>query len=365
MKRVGYLYDRICDIENIKKAILKASLGKRNRKHVKIVVTNLNHYAKKIQEMLINQEYKPSPYSIKRIYDGTSKKERVIYKPRFCPDQIVHWALILVLEPVLMRGMYQHNCGSVPGRGSSYGQKILRNALDNDYKGTKYCLKMDISKFYPSIDQQLLKNMFRKILKDQKTLNLIDAIIDSSDSGLPIGNYTSQWFANYYLQDLDHFIKEKLDIKHYIRYVDDLVILGGNKRRLHQVRKEIEQFLNHKNLRLKKNWQVFLVSKRFIDFLGLKFYRNRTTLRKANSLRIRRRMAKIAKKKIMSYVDACAIVSYWGWIKRSNSFKFYKKYVSGIVSLAQARGVIRNHAKVSRNTGVRPVGRVCYPVATC
>jgi len=354
MKRVGYLYDRICDIDNIKSAILKASLGKRNRKNVKIVVTNLNHYANKIQVLLINQKYTPSPYSVKKIYDGTSKKERVIYKPRFYPDQIIHWALMLVLEPVMMRGMYQHNCGSVPGRGSSYGQKILRRALDNDYKGAKYCLKLDISKFYPSIDQQLLKNMFRRILKDHKTLKLIDSIIDSSESGLPIGNYTSQWFANYFLQDLDHFIKETLGVQHYVRYVDNLVLLSGNKKRLHQVRTKIDEFLQEKKLSIKNNWQLFLVSKRFIDFLGLKFYRDHTTLRKSNALRIRRRIAKIVRKKFLNFEDACAVVSYWGWIKRSDSYLFFKKYF--LISLARAKGVIRNYAKIRRNSRVWTAG---------
>jgi hypothetical protein len=354
MKRKGFLYSKICEIENIKRAILKASLGKRDRKHVKLVITNLNYYANKIQEMLLSESYLPSPYSIKNIYDGTSKKERTIYKPRFYPDQIIHWALILILEPLFMRGMYVNNCGSVPGRGSSYGQKLLRNALDLDYKGTKYCLKMDISKFYPSIDQQLLKNMFRRILKDKKTLRLIDTIIESSETGLPIGNYTSQWFANYYLQDLDHFIKEKLGIKHYIRYVDDLVILGGNKKRLHQVRIKIGEFLQVKRLSIKNNWQLFLVSKRFIDFLGLKFYRDHTTLRKSNALRIRHRIIKIVRKKFLNFKDACAVVSYWGWIKRSNSYLFFKKYFK--ISLTQAKGVIRNYAKIQCDSRVWATG---------
>jgi hypothetical protein len=266
----------------------------------------------------------------------------------------VHWALILVLEPVLMRGMYQHNCGSVPGRGSSYGQKILRNALDNDYKGTKYCLKLDISKFYPSIDQQLLKTKFRRILKDQETLKLIDAIIESSDSGLPIGNYTSQWFANFYLQDLDHFIKEELGVKHYIRYVDDLVILGSNKKRLHHVRIQIDEFLLEKKLSIKNNWQVFLITKRFIDFLGLKFYRDYTTLRKSNALRIRRRIAKILRKGVLRFGGACAVISYGGWIKRSDSFRFFMKYFK--INLARAKGVIRNYAKIRRDSRIWAAG---------
>lgn len=350
MKRVGFLYPEICDIENIRLAIMKASLGKRNRTHVREVLDNLDYYTGKIQKMLVNKTYQPSPYTIKTIFDGASKKERTIYKPRFYPDQIIHWALILKLQPIMMRGMYAYTCGSVPGRGTSYDQKYVRRALDLDYQGTKYCLKMDVSKFYPSIDQSLLKQMFRKMIKDKSCLWLIDTIIGSTETGLPIGNYTSQWFSNIFLQDLDHHIKEILQVKHYVRYVDDLVILSGNKRKLHQIRKAIAAFLSEKNLKLKGNWQVFLISKRFIDFLGLKFYRNKTTLRKTNSLRIKRRMAKISKKEYLNYPDACAIVSYWGWIKRSDSFRFYQKHISGKISLVAAKGVIKYHAKLCKNT---------------
>jgi hypothetical protein len=333
--------------------MLKASLGKRGRKHVKEILDNMDYFAIEVQKMLVDKTYTPSPYTIKKIYDGAHKKERVISKPRFYPDQIIHWALMLVLEPVMMRGMYKYTCGSVPGRGTTYGQKELRKELDTDYKGTKYCLKMDISKFYPSIDQVLLKKMFRRVIKDRDCLWLVDAIIESSESGLPIGNYTSQWFSNFFLQDLDHFIKEILSVKHYIRYVDDLVILSGNKKELHQARKKIKNYLNGQNLKLKPDWQVFLISKRFIDFLGLKFYREKITLRKANSLRIRRRMAKISKKKILNYLDACAVVSYWGWIKRSDSYNFYLKYFRSKISLAKAKGVIRYYAYLRNHTGLR------------
>lgn len=354
MKRIGYLYSKICEAENIETAILKASLGKRDREFVREIVESRKHYAEKIREMLIEKAYSPSPYTIKKIYDGASKKERLIYKPKFYPDQIVHWALILVLEPVIMRGMYPHTCGSVPGRGTSYGQKVLRKALNTDYRGTKYCLKMDISKFYPSIDKELLKESFRRIVKDRDCLWLIETVIDSVEAGLPIGNYTSQWFSNFFLQDLDHFIKERLGAKHYIRYVDDLVILGPNKRKLHRVREEIELYLKSKKLSLKQDWQIFLVSKRPIDFLGFRFYRSKTTLRRSLALRIRRRMIKISKKKQMNFSDASAIVSYWGWIKRSDSYGFYCKYFTGLkINIAKAKGVIRYHAYLRNHPGFR------------
>ena len=327
-------------------AIANSSLGKRKQKRVKAILDNEEYYARKIQDMLLKKQYVPSPYAIKIVQDGSSGKIRTIYKPRFYPDQIIHWALMLQLQPIMMKGMYEYNCGSVPGRGTSYGQNTLRKWLDTDYKNTKYCLKMDVSKFYPSVDNDILKEMFRRKIKDKDCLWLIDSIIDSSQ-GLPIGNYTSQWFANFFLQGLDHYIKEKLGVKYYVRYVDDLVLLGSNKKKLHKAREAISDYLNNINLSLKGDWQVFKVNSRAIDFLGFRFYRNKTILRKPNALRIRRRMRKIQKKDVLTSKDACAVVSYWGWIKRSDSYNFYHKYVKPIVSVGYAKKVVSNYAKAN------------------
>jgi RNA-directed DNA polymerase len=349
MKRVGYIYEKICDIENIKTAIMKSSLGKRDKIFVKRVLDNIDIYAERIRKMLVDKSYVASPYTIKVIQDGSSNKERTIYKPRYYPDQIIHWALMLQLYEVFNRGMCEYTCGSVPGRGTSFGQKILRKWLDMDYKGTKYCLKMDITKFYPSVDGNILKVMLRKHIKDSDCLWLLDAIIDSNAEGLPIGNYTSQWLSNFFLQGLDHFIKEKLGVKYYVRYVDDLVILGGNKRRLHQVKRLIDDYLIEINLKIKDDWQVFLITKRAIDFLGFRFFRDKTILRKRNALRIRRRLAKIGKKSVMTRQDACAVVSYWGWIKRSNSYRFYNKYVKPRISIRFAKRMVSYYAKQLRS----------------
>lgn len=350
LKRKGYIYEKVYDIDNIKHAILKASLGKRKQKRVKLILDNMNYYAYQIQMMLKNKVYVPSHPHVTVINDGTSKKTRTIYKPNFYPDQIIHWALMLQLEPIIMKSMYEYNCGSVPNRGTSYGQKAIRNWLDSDYKNTKYCLKMDVKKFYPSIDNDILKYMFRKKIKDPNCLWLIDTIIDSND-GQPIGYYTSQWFANFFLEEMDHMIKEKLGVKYYIRYVDDLVLFGANKKKLHKVKKSIESYLNSIKLHIKGNWQVFRVNKRDVDFLGLRFYRNKTMLRKRNALRIKRRVRKIQRKGYLNDKDASAIISYWGWIKRSDSFYFYHKYIKPVVSIKLARKVVSVHAKIRSNQG--------------
>lgn len=348
MKRVGNIYDKICDLDNIKTAIMKSSLGKRDQRRVKRVVDNVDLYAQRISTLLQEKRYSPSPYEVKTIRDGASQKTRTIHKPRYYPDQIIHWALMLQLQPLIMRGMYAYSCGSVPGRGTSLGQKVLRKWLDHDHTGTKYCLKMDITKFYPSIDSDTLKAAFRRHLKDKDCLWLINTIIDSN-VGLPIGNYTSQWFANFFLQDLDHMIKGRLGVPHYIRYVDDLVLLGPNKKQLHAARREIEVYLNSINLTLKPNWQVFRADRRAIDFLGLRFYRDRTTLRKRNALRIRRRIRKIGRKPRLTYRDACAVISYWGWIKRTNSYRFHHEHVKPYVSIAKARRVVSEHVRRLNN----------------
>ena len=335
---------------------MKASLGKRHQQRVKRVVENIDVAAAKIREMLLNKTYAPSPYIVKTIRDGANKKERTIHKPRFYPDQIIHWALMLQVEPIIMRGMYAYNCGSVPGRGTSFGQKAVRRWLDADYKGTKYCLKMDISKFYPSVDNEVLKGMFRRKIKDADCLWLIDTIVDSS-RGLPIGNFTSQWFANFYLEGLDHHIKERLGIKYYVRYVDDLVLLGPNKKKLHRTRAAIADYLSTIKLELKGNWQVFRVNSRAVDFLGFRFFRNKTILRKRNALRIKRRFRKISKKRWMSYKDACAVISYWGWIKRSDSYLLYTGTLRPLVNVNKARKAVSVYAKTHSlrgNPRVRP-----------
>lgn len=344
LKRYGYIYEGICDIENIKHAITKASLGKRDHRKVKLVLNDINRYALEIQKMLVDQTFKPTHPKEKIITDGPSRKTRTICKPIFFPDQIVHWALTLQLEPIMMKGMYRHNCGSIPGRGTSYGQKVLRKWLDSDPKNTKYCLKMDVRKFYHSIKGEYLKPYFRRKIKDQRCLWLIDTVVDSVD-GLPIGYYTSQWFANFFLEDLDHFIKEEMGAKYYVRYVDDLVILGPNKKKLHRLRLNIKAFLYLKGLHLKSNWQVFPINERDIDFLGMRFYRDRTLLRRRNSLRIRRRIRKIANKEYLTVKDASAIISYWGWIKRTDSYMFYCKYIKPIISISEARKVVSINAR--------------------
>lgn len=179
--------------------------------------------------MIANESFTPSPYRRFQIKDGATQKVREICCPKFYPDQIVHWMMILVLEPVFMRGMCETNCGSVPGRGAHYGKKHIEKWYKLDRKNTKYCAKLDIRKFYPSSKAPAVMQELRHVIKCKRMLRLCETVLNSSD-GLPIGNYTSQWFANFLLQRLDHFIKEVLHIRYFVRYMDDMCLWASSKK---------------------------------------------------------------------------------------------------------------------------------------
>lgn len=178
MKRIGYLYDKICDCNNIRTAIYKSSRGKTKRHDVIRVLDNVDCYVNKIHYLLINKLYFPSDFKVSKIYDSLNKKERIISKPKYFPDQIIQYCLMNILEPILLKRFYNYSCGCIVGKGTSYGQKYIERAIRSDIKGTKYCLKMDIRKFYPSVNKEVLKYKFSKIIKDVNTLSLIYLIID-------------------------------------------------------------------------------------------------------------------------------------------------------------------------------------------
>lgn len=350
MKRIGNVYENITKPGNIESAIMHAARGKTKRSKVEKVLDSPTFYALQIQKMLKEKSYIPSPYFEMKIKDGARKKERIIYKPQFYPDQCIHWALMLQLEPILLKGMYDYCCASIKGRGINYGMKYVKKILVKDRKYTKYCLKLDIKHFYPSVNKDILKKKFRKKIKDPDMLWLIDSIIDSSKEGLPIGNYTSQWFANFYLEDLDHYIKETLKVKYYIRYMDDMVLFSNNKKELKKVKLAIDDFLKNEDLKIKENWALFKTESRPLDFLGYRFYRGYTTLRRGNFLRIKRRIKKIYKKENLNYHDSCAVISYLGWIKHSNSYNYKKRYVEPYINLEACKEVIRNETRKRQET---------------
>jgi len=208
-----------------------------------------------------------------------------------------------------------------------------------DKDGTKYCLKFDIKKFYPSINREILKRQFRRKFKDKDLVELVEKIIDSAptERGVPIGSYLSQYLANFYLNDFDHWLKEVKRVKYVVRYMDDVVIMHESKEYLHQLRKEVQEYLStNLDVELKGNCQVFPTRVRGVDFIGYRFFGDYVLLRKTTVKSFRQRILSISKKMNMSHGDFCAVNSYAGWIKWCNGYKLTKKYMDMIQDKIEA-----------------------------
>lgn len=267
----------------------------------------------KLHEALKNGTYKTSEYNIFKVHDP---KERDIYQLPYYPDRIVHWAIMLQLEPIWMNVFTSDSYSCIKGRGIHGAARAVVNAL-KDVNQTNYCLKLDVRKFYPSIDQDIMMDIIRKKIKCKRTLDLLSEIIYSTDNGLPIGNYISQYAANLYLTYFDHWIKEELRVKYYFRYCDDLVFLSDSKEYLWSLLALINQYLNDRlKLIIKDNYQVFPVSERGIDFVGYKFYHTHVLLRKNIKKNLFRKQSKIKKMCLPEKEYKQQMASYWGWISQ-------------------------------------------------
>lgn len=341
MKRYGYIYQNICDVDNIRTAIINASHNKRNRRDVKYVLTHIEEKAEELSYLLRTHTYKLTPYTEGTVVGGTNNKTRNIHKPHFYPDQCIHWAIYLQIAPILQKSFYKYSCGSVPGRGSHYGKRAIEKWVREDRKHTKYYLKMDIHHYYPSVQPQRVKQLLRKKFKDRELLELLDNILDMH-TGLPIGILLSQWFANYYLTELDFIIKQKYRAKYYVRYMDDMVVFGNSKRQLHKLRVAIDEWLNAHGLELKGNWQVCKFDAEPLDYMGFRFYRDRTTLRKSILYRISKKVRQIRKYGV-NYHRACGMISYLGYLYCTDTHNFLDEYVKPYIHVKQLKRVIRRN----------------------
>lgn len=357
MKSCNHLYEKYLSDENYYIAVHNATLNKssqsRRRKakwlkeHMEQEKDRLMYYA----EHFYNAKHKP-----KEIYDGIVRKKRTILVPTQ-DEEVIHHMICNVLKPIFMKSMYEHNYGSVPNRGVHKAKKQVEKWIKHDAKNCKYILKLDIRHYFPSIPHSIIKDKLRKLIHDKKFCDLVCAVIDANDEGLPLGFYTSQWLANWYLQDLDHYIKEVLKASHYVRYMDDMVIFGSNKKKLHKMRILISQYLNQRlGLELKNNWQVFRFDYvkgnkhygRDLDFMGFRFFRNKTILRKKMLYKASRKARKMRKKQYITEYDCRQMLSYLGWIDDTNTYNAYTHFIKPFISFKFCKRRISKYDKTRK-----------------
>ena len=289
MKTEKNVWDKFCDKETIKEAILNASKGKRKYRKVRRVLKNIDLYAERLSKMLKEGMFVPSPYETEDKMTEYGKM-REIFKLPFYPDRCVQHSISIVLRPRWDKSLTVDTYACIQGRGinSRTGRYNLNRKVKRaiaSYKGRKvYVLQMDISKCYPSVDNRILAEINRRFCKDPKMLELLDAL-NFNGEGLPIGNFLSQLWINIYLSPLDRYVKATLGAVHYFRYMDDIVILCEDKSVLHTWQWRIMNFLWYElHLQCNRKRQIYPLGKnrteRGLDFGGYVFRHDSTMLRK-------------------------------------------------------------------------------------
>lgn len=315
MKRIGFLFEQICSYQNLLLATYNASKGKRQRDEVIKFEADLENNLRQLQEELRSRTYTTSDYTVFVKYEP---KRREIYKLPY-RDRVVQWAIMQVLEPLWTPTFTADTYACIKGRGIHSLLKKIRKDLRDDPDGTHYCFKLDVRKFYPSINHDILKTVIRKKIKDPDVLWLLDDIIDSAD-GVPIGNYISQYFANLYLSELDHLVRDFLGVRYYYRYADDIVILSGSKQFLSGVMVFVNDYLNNdRMLDMKRNYQIFPVDARGIDFIGYVIYRTHCLARKRNKKALCREVSKMRRRGLADDDIRLALASRLGFMVHCDS----------------------------------------------
>ena len=337
MKTYNRLFHQICSFENLLRASRKAQCGKRFQDEVAHFNFYLERELYRLRDELQTQTYQPGPYHEFHIYEPKLRKiSAAPYR-----DRVVHHALCNVIEPIFDPTFIFDSYACRKGKGT---HKAVNRFTEFSRK-KNYVLKCDIKKYFPSIDHSLLKTLFRRKIRDAQTLWLMDLIVDSSNPqesvyayfegddllavlnrrrGIPIGNLTSQFFANIYLNGFDHFVKEDLKCRYYIRYVDDFVVLDDDKARLHQVKAEMENYLARLRLKLHPDkCQVFPV-KTGTDFLGYQVFPTHRRLRPSSVTRARRRLRRLCQDYeagVLSWEDVNHSVQSWlGHVRHADTY---------------------------------------------
>lgn len=349
MNKIIGLYDKICDFDNLYQSYLSARKCKRYKNGVLEFSANLEERLITMQNELVDETYNINKYKEFYVYDP---KKRLIMALDFY-DRVVQWAIYRQLNPILDSRYIYDSYGCRIGKGTHKAADRLQYWLrqvsrrDEQY----YSLKMDISKYFYRVDHNVLMNILSNKIADERLLRLLEKIINSENTkfglpfdvevdqiskgdrllevGMPIGNLTSQMFANIYLNELDQFVKHELKVHYYIRYVDDFIILHNDKKFLWEVEAAISEFLNTK-LRLNLNDKTALRPiEQGVDFVGFRIWSTHRKLKRKTRIKIKQRVKSVTldyvNHKISKETLNASLQSYNGTLKHFNSYGFRQK----------------------------------------
>lgn len=304
-KSFGGLWERIISFENLLAGYREARKGKSAKPEVLLFGDLLEDKLFQIQGELCSGNWSPAPY--REFLAVHSLKRRLVQAPAFC-DRVVHHALVRVVQPFMERGWVYDSYACRVGKGTHRSVFRVKEFLHRAFRewGNVFVLQIDISKFFPSIHHETLMEMLERTFRETEVTDLFRTIITARNftgRGLPIGALTSQTLANHYLSEADHFVKECLCRRFYVRYMDDMVILGESKRQLHLALADIEWMLQTRlKLKINPKTRIFPASCG-VDFAGYRTWRTHILPRKRNVKAAKRRFKTVSRRYTRGDVD--------------------------------------------------------------
>lgn len=321
MKRYGDLFDKVFNEDNLLSAFLDSARTKRQGWACYDYERRLHPNLSELSSRVFSGTYRPKPYNVFYVREP---KERIIYAPHF-EDTVVQHAIYRIIYPIFDRSFIDQSFACRYGKGThkaaDYAQKALR-ATPNGYT-----LKLDIEKYFYSIDRDILKSLVRKKIKDKRLLAIIDLFIDyDKPTGIPIGNLLSQLFALIYLNEVDHFIKRELKVKWYCRYVDDFVLFGLDRKEALSLKSRIEDYLEQK-MKLKLSfWEVKHHTKG-VNFVGYRTWKSRRFIRKYSLYKFRKRAKQGRVESVISLLAHARNTSSFNHMRETLNREFHAIYL--------------------------------------
>jgi retron-type reverse transcriptase len=315
MKRIGKLFDTFCSYDNLHKAWRKAYKGSNRNADSLRFFYRLETELLALQEALASGEWQPQPYRYFEIFDP---KQRTISVASF-RDRVVHHALIRVLEPVYERRFIFDSYATRPAKGSHAAVARAQDFIRHN----QWFFKSDVEKYFDSIRHDRLMEILACTIKDKMLLQVLEKIVRNGGQngvGLPIGNLTSQFLANVYLHPFDMFIKQDLQCRHYLRYMDDFVVFDPDKEHLKEVRIAADYYLRiHLDLHLKESASYLNSASNGLSFLGKRIFPSAIRLHNHNGRRITRRLKRREyqwqKGELDDETFQSSVNSYWALLK--------------------------------------------------
>ena len=358
MRSYNNLYEPMLQDDYIKQCFINASKKKKNRNDVREVLENLDEHTELLKKMLTEELFIPDYHKPSIINESSSKKTRRILKPHYKYEQVIHHCAIGQFKPIVMNGLYEFSCGSIPDRGVHYGKKYMRKWLDS-YDGKKFfVLKMDIHHFFESINRRILKRKLKEVIRDKRFYRLLCILIEHdkialvakilTDAGVEIDAEQTKTLVGCIAFD---------DISGALEILQEIGITGAMFDELKEINLDLE---------IKGDWQVFrfeypvfdkggnpvldkdgkqVTKGRMLDFMGFQFHHDRTTIRKSNIEAARRKANHISKQDKISWYNASVMLSYMGLFKHTDTYNYYIDYIKPKINVKKLKRIVSKHSR--------------------